>query len=469
MKKFILSFFLIIGLIANASSQVQQVAKEKIKNSGDVVKSVNTNTQDKNTNQDGEEDEVDELSTTGCGGVERWDEKVLTDILANTVVLTPNLTTVAHLVLITTPTPNTTMPRYQPVEDSTYKVTCKITIKKAEADSDFHLVLSDGTHTLIGEIPDPVCTSVAVSSYASLFQACRNFINANIASGNVSNVNIPSVTVTGVAFVDPPHGQTGAAPNNLELHPIIDIHFASTSGNTVAAFGISNSSICKGQSVSLSDYSTNNPTSWSWTMTGGTPSSSSLQNPTVTYNTSGTFTVTLVATNASGSSTPVSHTVTVSANVPPAIPTISQNSNVLTSSSSASYQWYLNGTSIAGATSQTYTATSNGNYNVVIANASGCTSTSATVNVSTVGIMETTNGTKFQIYPNPANNNITIETEENNKFIVYITNTLGQQIIKKYFQQKLTIDLSPFGKGIYNIEVCDENRVKCHTQRVSIE
>jgi hypothetical protein len=165
---------------------------------------------------------------SNCGGVERWSVKVLTDSLAGTVNFTPKSTSIAHLVSIATPTPNSTMPRYQPVEDSTYIVTCSITIKKAESDSDFHLVLSNGTQTLIGEIPDPACSTVAASPYASQFQACRNFINANIAAGNVNNVNLPPVTVTGVAFIDPPHGQTGAAPNNLELHPILNIYFAST-------------------------------------------------------------------------------------------------------------------------------------------------------------------------------------------------------------------------------------------------
>lgn len=168
--------------------------------------------------------------TNGCGGVERWSQKVLTDALANTIDFTPQPTSIAHLVAIVTPTPSTSMPRYQPVEDSTYIVTTKIIIKKAESDSDFHLVLTDGTHSMIGEIPDPICASVAASPYACAFQTCRNFINAHIASGNVSNVNIPMVTVTGVAFVDPPHGQTGAAPNNLELHPIINIYFASATG-----------------------------------------------------------------------------------------------------------------------------------------------------------------------------------------------------------------------------------------------
>ncbi|MHB8261957.1 MAG: T9SS type A sorting domain-containing protein [Bacteroidia bacterium] len=175
-----------------------------------------------------DEGEVEQTSTSNCGGVERWSVKVLTDALASTVVFTPIPTSIAHLVAIVTPTPSSTMPRYQPVEDSTYIVTCNITIKKAESDSDYHLVLSNGSQTLIGEIPDPICSSVAASPYASQFQACRNFINAHIARGNVYSVSIPPVTVTGVAFVDPPHGQTGAAPNNLELHPILNIYFAST-------------------------------------------------------------------------------------------------------------------------------------------------------------------------------------------------------------------------------------------------
>ena len=53
--------------------------------------------------------------------------------------------------------------------------------------------------------------------------------------------------------------------------------------------------------VVFTDTSTNTPASWAWTFgDGGT---STLQNPTHTYLTPGTYTVALTATNASGSNT----------------------------------------------------------------------------------------------------------------------------------------------------------------------
>ncbi len=53
--------------------------------------------------------------------------------------------------------------------------------------------------------------------------------------------------------------------------------------------------------VSFTDTSSNSPTSWSWTL--GDTGTSTLQNPSHTYTTPGTYTVTLIASNAGGSST----------------------------------------------------------------------------------------------------------------------------------------------------------------------
>ncbi|MCK4761635.1 MAG: PKD domain-containing protein [Candidatus Aminicenantes bacterium] len=77
----------------------------------------------------------------------------------------------------------------------------------------------------------------------------------------------------------------------------------STPDPPVADFTGSPTSLMAGGSVDFSDTSTNSPTSWSWSFTGGTPSSSTAQDPTVTYNSAGSFTVELTATNAAGNDT----------------------------------------------------------------------------------------------------------------------------------------------------------------------
>ena len=71
-----------------------------------------------------------------------------------------------------------------------------------------------------------------------------------------------------------------------------------------ANFRAENLRVLLGGQVRFTDLSTNFPTGWTWTFEGGTPSTSTEQNPVVTYNQPGKFRVTLVASNAAGSSAP---------------------------------------------------------------------------------------------------------------------------------------------------------------------
>lgn len=76
----------------------------------------------------------------------------------------------------------------------------------------------------------------------------------------------------------------------------------STSGVApVAAFSSSSFFVAPGSTVSFKDQSLHSPTSWSWSFPGGTPSTSTEQNPEVKYDTAGTYAVSLTATNAAGS------------------------------------------------------------------------------------------------------------------------------------------------------------------------
>ncbi len=68
------------------------------------------------------------------------------------------------------------------------------------------------------------------------------------------------------------------------------------------AFSVSSVSLCAGNSVSLSDLSTNNPTAWNWQTPGAITSSFSIQNPVITYTNPGTYIVSLVSSNSVGAS-----------------------------------------------------------------------------------------------------------------------------------------------------------------------
>lgn len=89
-----------------------------------------------------------------------------------------------------------------------------------------------------------------------------------------------------------------------------------------AEFGATPLEVCAGDCVQFTDLSTENPTSWQWTFQGGTPSSSTVKNPgPICYDIPGVYDVTLIASNAQGSSAPLTKTNYI------AVKPVSQNLN----------------------------------------------------------------------------------------------------------------------------------------------
>lgn len=70
-------------------------------------------------------------------------------------------------------------------------------------------------------------------------------------------------------------------------------------GSPVADFTVDKTSGCVEMVVNFEDKS-NNVTGWNWTFDGGTPATSTIKNPSVTYNNPGKFKVTLEASNDNG-------------------------------------------------------------------------------------------------------------------------------------------------------------------------
>jgi len=101
-------------------------------------------------------------------------------------------------------------------------------------------------------------------------------------------------------------GCKGYITEGLNLGTVVyqnDMYEYSTCIPPTAAFSMDAKTVCAGTTVNFTDISTGSPSSWSWSFPGGTPSSSTLQNPSVTYNTSGTYSVSLTASNSNGSNT----------------------------------------------------------------------------------------------------------------------------------------------------------------------
>jgi hypothetical protein len=140
-------------------------------------------------------------------GVERWSIKTLKD---RPVLLARQPATVAQLVALPRPNPFPPPGRLA-IERRIYTVNAAVTLDRTEADLDHHLVLRDGGKTMIAETPSSLCT-VGATAYRR-----RQMANARAAARVCTKAR-----VTGVAFFDYQHGQTGVAPNAIELHPVLD-------------------------------------------------------------------------------------------------------------------------------------------------------------------------------------------------------------------------------------------------------
>ncbi|MEM9076947.1 MAG: PKD domain-containing protein [Bacteroidota bacterium] len=68
--------------------------------------------------------------------------------------------------------------------------------------------------------------------------------------------------------------------------------------SVVAEFSAGNTQLDQGFMVSFTDLSLGTPDTWNWSFEGGSPSTSNEQNPTITYESAGTFEVTLSASNS---------------------------------------------------------------------------------------------------------------------------------------------------------------------------
>lgn len=172
---------------------------------------------------------------------------------------------------------------------------------------------------------------------------------------------------------------------------------------------------------------------------------------TIIVNSSGSYSV---AITASPSGCISSDTLSVTENI--VNTSVSQSGVTLTADTTgATYQWInCNGnTPISGQTNQSFTATINGNYAVIVTQNS-CSDTSICYNITTLGINENSSSTAITIYPNPSNGQFTVKS--NNITSIEVYNVIGEKVFQSTIHKlKSEIDLSNQTNGIYFMKIYD--------------
>jgi hypothetical protein len=229
-------------------------------------------------------------------GVERWSVKTGTDPDAGLVNLNSSTsTTIASMRAVPAPSPIPSNSRVAPTETTQWVINATLTEYKLESDSDYHLVLSDASgNTMIVEIPSPTCVG-AGSPFLPGIQNARSEFDARFtATTSFQTANIP-VQIKGVGMFDFLHGQTGVAPNGIELHPVLDVIF---NPGTSPDFALSASPT----SVSVAQGGTKTATI-STTISNGFNSAVSLSASGLPAGVTASFSPTSIAAPGSGNST----------------------------------------------------------------------------------------------------------------------------------------------------------------------
>ncbi len=193
---------------------------------------------------------------------------------------------------------------------------------------------------------------------------CIRLSGTSIISGTYP-LNV-YVTLNGTLFGFPVSFPTFIPGYELVLDPV---------AIPVALFTVSSVTVCAGNTVTFTDQSLNNPTSWFWEFQGGTFPTSTDQNPEVLYSTPGNYDVTLTVTNSAGSSSVVQTSLMV-VNALPVVSvtpydtaTVCRGTPVTFTANTGTaytYQWYKYGNLMPGETNQSLTTTYAGKYKVKI-------------------------------------------------------------------------------------------------------
>lgn len=309
--------------------------------------------------------------------------------------------------------------------------------------------------------------------------------NPNTAAFATSTSSAPVITFTASGT----YTITLAVTNSISSNSSSQIINVLTCTSPSVTFSVPTGTLCNKVAVNFTNTSTGTPTpTYSWTTSPAanvtiSPNSSST-NASITFSTAGIYSVTLIATNANGTSQ-----LTQTVNIANCAPTANFLLGTLTCTNSAvsmtntsfggatSYSWSASPSvgSIspnATAMSPTITFVNAGTYTVTLraTNGSGTSIATKTIVISNcVGINENTIfANNVHVFPNPAKDMLNIEVSSSDNYSVVLTNLIGKVILTdKSSKDKMNMNLSNVTPGVYFLTI--DSKGQKATKKIIVE
>ncbi len=141
------------------------------------------------------------------------------------------------------------------------------------------------------------------------------------------------------------------------------------------------------------------------------------------------------------------------------LPVVTPNGASLCTGNFVSYQWYLNGTAISGATGQCFQPLVDGSFSVMVVDSFGCEGESDTMTF--VGMVDNHVEIGFDLFPNPASNvvNLIVHQPIFQEVTLTMYDLAGRVVMHKTYdgiQKIVQLDLGLLSAGSYFVRITDD-------------
>lgn len=266
-----------------------------------------------------------------------------------------------------------------------------------------------------------------------------------------------------------------------------DVYFTIVNANELNAnFLADTNTIISGDSIMYTDLSTGAVVSWLWTFEGGTPATfEGQQPPYIQYLTGGMYDVTLEVNDGITTSTLTMEDYIMVGTLPVADFMADQTSILsgqsidftnLSTGDDLTYSWYFEGgtpemSSDEMPTGIVYNEVGLFDVELIVTNEFGADTMLMVeyIEVRPVGIDQNPEA-GMAIYPNPAQNNLTIQMDNSSNYSIQLLRMDGQMVIEQHASDKISqLDVSKLSSGIYIIQVKSLSTPEIFTKKILIQ